>query len=63
MIRYTVEEPQETEHSELTADQILEKAHFAPKDHYLVEIRDRERVSYKGRGHEIIHLQIGRAHV
>ena len=59
MIKYVVEEPQETEHSKLTADQILEKAHFAPKHFYLVEIRGRERISYEGRGHEEVHLHDG----
>ena len=59
MIRYTVEEPQETEHPELTANQILEDAHFAPKDFYLVEIRGRERISYKDRGNEKVRLHDG----
>jgi hypothetical protein len=56
-ITFTVDgEPVSTHEERLTADQILRLAGIDPASNYLVQVRGREQVSYKGRGHEEIHL-------
>jgi hypothetical protein len=47
-IHYEVDdEPQETDHQELTPQEILAHAKIDPKTHYLVQIKGKERISYK----------------
>lgn len=50
------DEPQSTTSHELTANQILSNAGIDPSNHYLVEIRGKERVSYQDKGNTEIHM-------
>lgn len=60
LIHYTVDaDPQTTSHHVLTANQILENAGLSSADHYLVEVRGHERVSFQGKGNEPIELHNG----
>ena len=63
-IHYTVgDEPQTTEERELTPVQIMTKAGINPDENYLVEIRGRERFSYKDKPNDPIHMHEGQQFV
>lgn len=64
VIDYTVsDEPQTTTERTLTARQIMVKAGINPDENYLVEIRGRERFSYKGNPDDPIHMHEGQKFV
>ena len=54
---YTVDdEPQSTTSHDLTPNQILSNAGIDTSNHYLVEIRGKERISYQDKGDTVIHM-------
>lgn len=64
IINYTVgDEPQTTTERQLTPTQIMSKAGINPDENYLVEIRGRQRVSYKEKPSEPIHMHEGQQFV
>lgn len=64
VIHYTVsDEPQTTTERTLTPKQIMENAGINPDENYLVEIRGRERVSYKDKSNDPIHMHEGQKFV
>ena len=59
-IHYWVDdERQETEQEELTPVQIMEHAKIDPKNHYLVQIKGKERISYKDDPNQKIRMRNG----
>lgn len=57
VIHYKVDdEDQETTEVQLTPNQIMSKAGVNPSDHYLVEIKGRQRVSYQDSPGTPIHM-------
>lgn len=57
VINYTVnDEPQSTTEKELTPSQILTKAGIDPAINYLVEIRGRNKISYKDKPNKPIKM-------
>jgi len=59
-INYKVDdERQETTEKTLTPTQILDKAGIDPKNHYLVQIKGKERISYKDKPNENIEMHDG----
>ena len=64
VIHYTVaDEPQTTTEHTLTPHQIMSNAGINPDENYLVEIRGRERVSFKDKPNEPIHMHEGQKFV
>jgi hypothetical protein len=59
-IHYFVDdERQETDEEELTATEILDHAKIDPKNHYLVQIKGKERISYKDDPNKEIRMRNG----
>jgi hypothetical protein len=64
VIHYTVgDEPQTTTERVLTPREIMTKAGIKPEENYLVEIKGRERKSYKDQPDEPIHMHEGQKFV
>jgi hypothetical protein len=64
VIHYTVgDEPQTTTEQELTPTQIMTKAGINPDENYLVEIRGRQRISYKDKPNDPIDVHEGQKFV
>lgn len=64
VIHYTVgDEPQTTTEKELAPTQIMANAGMNPDENYLVEIRGRQRVSYKDKPNDPIHMHEGQQFV
>ena len=57
LVHYTVnDEPQSTTEKELTPNQILQKAGIDSATNYLVEIRGKEKISFKDEPNTPIHI-------
>ena len=64
VIHYTVaDEPQTTSERTLTPRQIMANAGINPDENYLVEIKGRERKSYKDHPNDPIHMHEGQKFV
>jgi len=50
------DEPLDLPEHRTTPDAILKLTKLDPATHYLVHLKGRERVSYKGKGHEELHV-------